>query len=61
MTVRVERLETTSPSPLALATIRILSAAAAAVSRWWHTPTALIMSDNWMSDHARSTWHRDPH
>jgi hypothetical protein len=53
MTARVERLEAPSPSLLTLATMRVLTAASTAFSRWWNRPATLSMSEDWIVDYSR--------
>jgi hypothetical protein len=61
MTARVERFDHPAPSFAALAAERMLALATAIFVRWWQRPTELVMSDEWLSEHARSVskrgWH----
>jgi hypothetical protein len=54
MTVRVEQLEAPAPSPTALAAERLLAVVSAALLGWWRRPTGLIMSEDWLNEHARN-------
>jgi hypothetical protein len=56
MTVRVDFLEVPPPlSPFVLAVLRLPSKVATALSRLWRTPSTMVMSAEWLSDHMRDT------
>jgi hypothetical protein len=54
MTVRVEKLRLPTPSFLTLAVLGIISSATASVLRWWQEPAPMVMSEDWINEHART-------
>lgn len=54
MTVRVENLNAPAPSLFTLAVLGILSTTTAVLLRWWQRPTTMVMSEDWLSDRART-------
>jgi antibiotic biosynthesis monooxygenase (ABM) superfamily enzyme len=53
MAVRVEKLQAPVPSFLTLAVLGLVSGATAVLLRWWQQPTAMVMSEDWLTDRAR--------
>jgi hypothetical protein len=53
MTVRVEKLQAPVPSLLTLTVLGLISSATAVLLRWWQQPTAMVMSEDWLNEHAR--------
>jgi hypothetical protein len=58
MTVRVEKLDAPATPLIAVTVLGFVSAMTALLVRWWRQPTPLVMSDDWLSDRARSDSHQ---
>jgi antibiotic biosynthesis monooxygenase (ABM) superfamily enzyme len=58
MTVRVEKLQAPVSSLLTLAVLGLVSTATAVLLRWWQRPTTMVMSDDWLNEHARIDSHQ---
>jgi hypothetical protein len=58
MSVRVEKLEALATPLVPMAVLGLLSTTAALLVRWWRQPAPLVMSEDWMSDRARSDFHQ---
>jgi hypothetical protein len=58
MTVRVEKLEAPATPLIAVTVLGFLSAMTAFLVRRWRQPTPLVMSDDWLSEQARSDSHQ---
>jgi len=56
MTVRVESLDAPANSPIVVAALRIASTTATLIARWWQRSPALVMSDDWLSEHSRNVF-----
>jgi hypothetical protein len=53
MTVRVEKLQVHVPSFLTLAVLGLISSTTALLFRLWQQPTTMVMSEDWLNEHAR--------
>jgi hypothetical protein len=58
MTVRVEKLQVPVPSFLTLAVLGLISSTTALLFRLWQRPATMVMSDEWLSEHARFGSHQ---
>jgi hypothetical protein len=58
MTVRVEKLQVHVPSFLTLAVLGLISSTTAMLFRLWQRPTTMVMSEDWLNEHARIDSHR---
>lgn len=54
MTVRVEKLEAPAAPLVSLAVLGFLSTMTVLLVRWWRKPAPLVMSEDWLSDRART-------
>jgi hypothetical protein len=54
MTVSVEKLNAPSPSLLMVAVLGLLSTTTGVFWRWWQRPASMVMSEDWLSDQART-------
>ena len=53
MTVRVEKLQVPVPSFFTLAVLGLISSTTTLLFRLWQRPTTMVMSEEWLSEHAR--------
>jgi hypothetical protein len=54
MTVRVDKLEVPATPLLPVAVLGFVSAMTALLLRWWRQPAPLVMSEDWLSERART-------
>jgi hypothetical protein len=58
MAVRIEKLEATAAPLVPLAVVGFVSTMTVLLMRWWRQPAPMAMSEDWLSDRARSESHQ---